>query len=278
MNKTNNTEFKNKNKNFIKKIIQTIFSVRNEINYKQWTVFGIKFKIHNEKLDKRVLSKNELLSHYISVSNLHQKVFSKYKNCNEGKDVVLIATGPTLNEFKPFNNAIYVGVNKAFGYDKVHFDYLFVQDYSDTTKKYLDDFLAYEGAKKFCGIVPEEIWPQSVIPESKCKDVERYYVDAPFYRKHFTRDIANEPFGDSYSIVFPAMQFILWTNPKRIFIVGCDCNASGHFNQQQNHLNTEKVIDGWIKMKEFAQIHYPDTKIISVNPKGLTGLFEDIYT
>ena len=124
----------------------------------------------------------------------------------------------------------------------------------------------------------EEIWPKSVIPESKCINAERYYVDAPFYRKHFTRDIANEPLGDSYSIVFPAMQFILWTNPKRIYIVGCDCNTSGHFNLQKNNLNTEKVIDGWIKMKEFARIHYPDTEIISVNPKGLKGLFKDITT
>ena len=262
----------------IKSIMQRLFSVRNELNYKIISILGLKLKSHDSRLDSRVLSLNEIISHSISVSNLHRQVFTKYKNINYGKDVVLIATGPSLENFEPIKDAVYVGVNRAFTYKKVKFDYLFVQDYSDATRKYFDDFMAYDGAKKFCGIMSEEIWPKSVIPESKCLNAERYYVDAPFYRKHFTRDIANEPLGDSYSIVFPAMQFILWTNPKRIYIVGCDCNTSGHFNLQKNNLNTEKVIDGWIKMKEFAQIHYPDTEIISVNPKGLKGLFKDITT
>lgn len=262
----------------IKNIAQILFSVRNELNYKIISILGLKIKIHDSRLDSRVLSLNEIISHSISVSSLHREVFSKYKNINYGKNVVLIATGPSLDKFEPLQDAVYVGVNRAFTYKKVKFDYLFVQDYSDATRKYFGDFMAYEGAKKFCGIMSEEIWPKSVIPESKCINAERYYVDAPFYRKHFTRDIANEPLGDSYSIVFPAMQFILWTNPKRIYIVGCDCNTSGHFNLQKNNLNTEKVIDGWIKMKEFARIHYPDTEIISVNPKGLKGLFKDITT
>lgn len=262
----------------LKPFLQSIFSVRNEGDCKIFTVFGLKFGFHDKRLSSRVLTDNELISHNISVSNLHQRVFPKYKNINYGKDVVLIATGKTLTNFVPFDNAVYVGVNRAFQYDKVMFEYLFVQDYSNATRDYFNDFLAYEPAKKFCGIMAEEVWPQCVIPEGKCNDVERYYVDPPFRRKHFTRDIASEAFGDSYSIVFPAMQFILWTNPKRIFIVGCDCSNSGHFNMQKNSLNTDRVLDGWKKMKEFAQIHYPDTEIISVNPVGLKGLFKDFYT
>lgn len=275
MSKTINPRTKS---NILKNTFQSIFSVRNDLNYKVISILGLKFKIHDKKLDSRVLSENERIAHCISVSNLHREVFPKYKNINYGKEVVLIATGPSLKHFIPVKDAVYVGVNRAFTYDKAKFDYLFVQDYSDATREYFDNFMAYKGAKKFCGIVAEEIWPQSVIPESKCLNAERYYVDPPFYRTHFTRDIANEAMGDSYSIVFPAMQFILWTNPKRIYIVGCDCNTSGHFNCQKNNLNTERVIDGWIKIKEFAKIHYPDTEIISVNPDGLKGLFKDITT
>lgn len=261
-----------------KSLLQFIFSVRNEADCKVLNILGLKFSFHDKKLYRRVLSNNELISHNISVSNLHQKIFPKYKNINYGRDVVLIATGKTLTDFVPLNDAVYVGVNRAFQYDKVKFDYLFIQDYSNATRTYFNDFIAYEPAKKFCGIMAEEIWPQCIIPEGKCRNVERYYVDPPSRRCHFTRDISSEAFADSYSVVFPTMQFILWTNPKRIFVVGCDCSNSGHFNKQKNSLNIDKVLEGWKNLKEFAAIHYPDTEIISVNPVGLKGLFKDIYT
>lgn len=267
-----------KNDLIFKNILKWIFSIKNECQYKVLTLLGLRFKFYNEKLAMRVLNTNEQISHNLSVFALHQKVFPKYKNINFGKDVVLIATGQSLQNFSPIENAVYVGVNRAFQYDKVKFDYLFIQDYSGATKTYFDDFLSYKYARKFCGIMSEEIWPNSVIPEGKCVDVERYYVDAGFNRRRFTRDISSEAFGDSYSIVFPAMQFILWTNPKRIYIVGCDCNSAGHFNKQNNVLNTDKVVNGWKSMKDFAKIHYPDTEIISVNPIGLKGLFSEVFT
>ena len=31
-------------------------------------------------------------------------------------------------------------------------------------------------------------------------------------------------------------------------------------------------------MKKFAEVYYPETEIISVNPIGLKGLFRDVYT
>ena len=85
----------------IKSIIQKLFSVRNELNYKIISILGLKIKIHDSRLDSRVLSLNEIISHSISVSSLHREVFSKYKNINYGKDVVLIATGPSLDNFEP---------------------------------------------------------------------------------------------------------------------------------------------------------------------------------
>ena len=74
------------------------------------------------------------------------------------------------------------------------------------------------------------------------------------------------------------MQFILWTNPKRIYLVGCDCSLNGYYDSKdKNNLATQKVIEGWKKLKEFAQTYYPDTEIISINPIGLKGIFKDEY-
>ena len=80
-----------------------------------------------------------------------------------------------------------------------------------------------------------------------------------------------------FSIVFPALHFAL---------VGCDVTENGHFYDQNEvkvglvkpHLATGFVKVGYARMKMFARQYYPETKIISVNPVGLRGLFEDIYT
>ncbi len=238
-----------------------------------------KINFLQEKISKFELE-NKFQQTLICASSLHKQVFSKYKNINQEKNVVLIATGPSLKDFKPVENAIYVGVNKAFQYDKVKFDYLFLQDYSGATKTYIEDFCNYD-AKKFIGYLPDYIWEgcnNCIIPEkySYYKDVERYYIAHPDLKKGFTFDISSLPIGDAYSIAFPAMQFILWTNPKKIYLVGCDCSLDGYHNSKdKNNLAVEKVIEAWKKMKNFASWYYPDTEIISINPVGLKGVFKD---
>jgi len=60
-----------------------------------------------ETLEKSINQNTRFL---LKVSNLHSKVFPKYKNINKDNTVVLIATGPSLNQYKPIKNAVYVGV------------------------------------------------------------------------------------------------------------------------------------------------------------------------
>ncbi len=40
----------------------------------------------------------------------------------------------------------------------------------------------------------------------------------------------------------------------------------------------DRLKEKYQEMKRFAQIHYPETEIISINPVGLKGMFKDIYT
>ena len=82
------------------------------------------------------------------------------------------------------------------------------------------------------------------------------------------------------------MQFALWTNPKRIYLVGCDSAGQvnslnwNHFddNNKNNHniVPIEALLEGWKKLAKFAEYMYPDVEIISINPVGLKGLFKDI--
>ena len=83
-------------------------------------VRNIYYNFNNILIDFHNSVKNMILS-----NNIHPKSFNKYLNINLNKDVVLLATGPTLNDYIPIKNCINVGVNHAFKYNKVDLDYLF---------------------------------------------------------------------------------------------------------------------------------------------------------
>ena len=76
----------------------------------------------------------------------------------------------------------------------------------------------------------------------------------------------------------------MWTNPKRLYIVGCDNTFGKRYDGTKrtvdNHLLEQHIIkidNGWKALKEFTQIYYPDIEIISINPVGLKGVFKDEY-
>jgi hypothetical protein len=99
-------------------------------------------------------------------------------------------------------------------------------------------------------------------------------------------DICNSPLSDFNSVIFPAVQFALWTYPKCIYIVGCDCSHNGKYESNHFHDTEEKedffpvveCVQGWKKIKEFQQTYYPDIEMISINPVFLKGLFKDEFT
>lgn len=70
------------------------------------------------------------------------------------------------------------------------------------------------------------------------------------------------------------------TNPDIIYLLGCDTSNAGYYNNNrlQYQMNTDNLIKGYIKLKEFTSYSYPNTRIISINPIGLRGIFEDQYT
>lgn len=134
------------------------------------------------------------------------------------------------------------------------------------------------------------------------KNSERYIVDILCSYNNLIYDITSLPLQCFGSVVFAAIQFIFWTNPKRIYLVGCDATNSGHFNQKNNTLDLRRVklgcdcsagghfvdnkdtshygymLYGWNQAKLFLSYHYPDIEIISINPIGLKRMFKDIYS
>lgn len=245
------------------------------------------------EMEKR-LARIELESD-VSTRNLHAATFLPFKDINRGKEIVVVATGPSAAKYKPIKNALHLGVNRAFKLEGVDFDYLFIQDYR--TKTYLKEANAYRKGQcqKFYGLVVEND-PRHVVEDGEYHDFVipnedaeaagalRYRTDLQDLRHanecRFRYDLTSGPLGDFWSIAFPALQFALWTHPKRIYLVGCDCSNAGYFGSggSSNSLGVDCTIDAYLKLKTFARRYYSDVEIVSINPVGLKGIFRDVYT
>ncbi|MBP3846649.1 hypothetical protein J6I39_02750 [bacterium] len=217
---------------------------------------------------------------------VHPKTLGKYKGINKGKEVVLVGGGPTVEYFHPIKGVKYATVNNCCKYDKVKFDYLFLQElHEDGSKNKIANEYNYINCKKFYGIIPQyrlsKIYPTvKLIPQKDFEQngVEKYFLDDKFSYK-FAYDLTVEPIGDFGGTIFSAMQFLLWTRPRRIYLVGADCTASKNiFCENQQSFNLAVHINAWKKLKQFANDIYPDVEIVSINPVGLKGIFKDVYT
>lgn len=223
----------------------------------------------------------------ISTAILHTRTFTKFKGIHQGDDIVLVASGVSADKYKVKEGAIHIGVNRSFqiGNYRIPMNYIFIQDFSGKTPEYIDDLdnYRYNECRKFYGLTTE--WDNRtnrIIPESHAIKAQalRYRTDwAPIegFEPQFAYDISTQPLGCFGSIVFPALQFALWTYPKRIYLVGCDCTNSGYAYDKKdtNFLNTQEIIGAYKKFKIFAKKYYPDIDIISISPVGLKGIFKE---
>lgn len=245
--------------------------------------------LQTEAITKHLNQIKNDISLKLDIITLHQKTFSKFKNINTNKDIVIVGAGPSLKYYKPYKNAIHIGVNRTFLFNQINLDYLFLLDYPNV-KPYIKQANEYrkEKCKKFYGLFSEKDHNMH-IPDSEAfsAQADRYYISENGYNlnEEFIYNIEQNPLACFWSVIFQAAQFSLYTNPKRLFIVGCDCNFNGYYDGQQQSLpnrlkdkHTIRNMDGWKKLKKYADLYYPETEIISINPVGLKGLFKDVYT
>lgn len=254
-----------------------------------------KVKVVYQDLDNLHQSLNQHLDNlrHIVLPSIqkHPEVFNIYKNIYKNKNIVLVATGPSCMKYVPIENAIHVGVNSAYNLNKVHLDYLFIQDRFPTIlsdKKTIDNY----SCKKFFGIhymQPCNEPSSTISHDDLTDDISQYYFENLSLNiseiNLMSADITTRPLMTWGSVSFCALEFILWTHPKKIYLVGCDNSILGHFDSETDKFSREIDInsavqythEGWKILKKFDKKHYPDTEIISVNPVGLKGMFKDLY-
>jgi hypothetical protein len=235
-----------------------------------------------ETLQRRTLASMLLAN---EVSDINTRAFLEYRNAHRGKTVAILATGPSLKLYTPFNEVIHIGVNGAHRFDAVELDFYFSQDHRYHDKGYLQEleslhcpiFLGLCATTPLCNMEPSESFSLHL-------DARRYFFD-PSPSCDLFPNISHHPLMDFFTVVFPALHFALYTNPAKIFLVGCDVTSDGHFDgsicpdtsEELEHYLIHRLI-GYRRVRDFAAQWYPETEIVSVNPVNLRGLFSDYFT
>ena len=84
------------------------------------------------------------------------------------------------------------------------------------------------------------------------------------------------------SIAHDMLHLMLYMAPDIIYLLGCDCSPTGYFDDRSNPAQTTMdagaLMHGHNMLRALQQTHRPHTRIVSVNPIGLRGIFEDVYT
>lgn len=244
--------------------------------------------LHNGDLEYQLFRDVQFL---LSVAEQHKSVFPQFKNKHIGQDIVILACGPTLNDYQDIPNTIKIAVNRTILSDKFQdCDYWFMQDFGNATREEKDRYIAYKGKNciKFIGVsnpvdtrwgydphAPSEL---DICRAGAYKYFHDYNTGIKGWQSEFAYDLSTMPLANCGTIVFSALQFALWTNPRRIYLVGCDSTATGHFynKSEKTGLPPSKAMRAsYQRFRNFAANFYPETEIISVNPIGLKGIFHD---
>ena len=249
--------------------------------------------------DKKVLKIGENTSKFISAAMLNREAFRPFRNYCKGKKLVVCGAGPSLQDYVPVPGAVHIALNRAFIFDKVQFDFVFAQDYEGVAmlRDELRDYRKGKCVKLFGKLFRDGEALKTNFPESYISEcgaitfaTDAFYPEDLFYNHPFIAEIDSRAISCGTNVGLCVMQFALWMNPDEIYIVGCD-HSGGHFTTKGLSENLSKADcelsmatwknnlkparRQWKQLRTFAQIYYPDTKIISINPVGLRGIFTD---
>lgn len=214
----------------------------------------------------------ELIGLANEIHETHRASFSEFKACHRGQTVAVVGTGTTLNYYSPVKGVPHIGVNTSFRKKQLKLNYYFLNHYLPDICEELKSYSFI----KFFGYI-NDVFPEHIVEENHAR---RFFLAVPGRRLH--TNIECYPLtGGFYSVAFQALQFALYTRPKRILLIGCDCANIGHFDANSVEYYSGPIsawLDGYRCFKEFIAQHYPDTEVISINPVGLRGMFHDVYT
>ena len=209
-------------------------------------VSGVILNSIMKNLDEKMNALNHLLEKQNEICKLNTTAFEPYRNCYRGKKVVIVGNGETARYYTPSPDAIHIAADGARPIDGVVFDFQFVRPpvEGSSMATFIDKILD----KELPIVVSNGALDQIVYQDICCHPLSIF----------------------SGGSLTEALHFALFTFPDEIQLVGCDLTSEDQ--------NISSLQLGFTRLKSLTAKYYPQTRIISVNPIGLKGIFSDSYT
>lgn len=196
-----------------------------------------------------------------------------YKDLHKDKTAILFTTGPTLKEYIPIagEGIIRIGVNKIYKHPNITETlnyYFFGSSYENNVEHRVEVNQIDNKIKKFASVYRDGA--ETGLGNITLQNAEKINA-TPFECGliDFATDISDVKIL-GHSIVFPSLQFLLYTGVNKIYVVGCDVN--NYYEQE----NVTHLKEWWQKFKNWVYEVYPHIEIIIINPVGLKGMFIDL--
>lgn len=269
------------------------------------------------KIEKKINDLTMLVHSMPMVAEVHNRSFGEYRGIHKGKSIVICGAGKSLNLYSFDDKYIHIGCNSTGLVHHEKLDYYFIQHIPGESKLFYNvapNFISPEIRKEYLRIlkelkcvkfvgqsIGEEWFINPPIGEFYEGNVRPYFFSRDIEGTHYyCKDIRYGLLYAQDSIIFPAIQFALFTNPEKIYLVGCD-GYSKKDNYADNAFarKVERLVENsdiipnkntfydpvnevmrkrYEELQDFARMCYPGTEIVMVNPQKYTGIFNEVFT
>jgi len=214
-------------------------------------------------------------------------VFLPFKDKHVGYSAILFGTGPTLKDYdflEDNGTTLKVGVNGIIA-KAIPLDYYFCGHVDARSQLYLPmikdipvtyakfAYVKFNGSRRSTQLDGSKLTVCMSKLEAERLGLLPYEISS---NVGFHDDITKHPLVN-HLISFSALQFLVYTGIKVIYLVGQD--ATNIISCDDPEIDPNRSIEAmqqvFTKFRRFAK--RKQVRIVSINPVGLTGLFEDCY-
>ncbi len=250
-------------------------------------------KEYAEMLDEQLDNMHYDGLKYKSETNMN--TFTQFKNKYLGKTAVICGSGSSIDGYIPKRGEIHIALNRALFYNKVKFDYLFMQDYPINQPYTMDDYNAYPCIKFYGRILNSKHKEIGLKDEDIKLERDKYFryelsprVYVPKYDK-FETDIDRYCLTDAQSVLFSALQFAVYAGFSKIKLIGVDFS---NVNYSDVHNESKYAINVTKNLVQFKEQFGVDRQISLINTTNMwlmkqfgnqnnkitvTGIYTDSY-
>lgn len=222
----------------------------------------------------------------------------KLKNCFKNKKIVLMAPGPSLNNFqidkipKDYLKSAVNGVIIHKEFQDLDF-YFWAGDINIPSEKPIRENLKQlkQNCLKFTNTTINKkpfhpMWKFSTqINQKEASNLGFYTYDINF-GKDFEESKETWHINpilngfDGCSITLAACQILIYLGFTEIVLIGCDCTSKHSYEHlilnDRCDWQLNQLVERWIRFKKYVKQNFPNVEIKIINPIGLKDVFDEI--